>query len=186
MQVNGIDLMPEVVAQGWEPYFKRLQGPVFEKLVKDFWLQADCDDNYVVSHVLGRRIVITEISIAKLLKMEKLRGRQIHGVDNKSALIKSQINKEICTTYNEQRADSNYKFKDLHPNLKVWQKIILTYIHPRPLQNSKDYFNATQKYILYSLKTRQPGCLPFLLFNYWKEMVKRSRTIDGENKGVIS
>ena len=61
---NNMDLRVEMLAQGWENYFARLHGPVYELLVKEFWRQAECDDYYVVSHVLGRRIVITEKSIA--------------------------------------------------------------------------------------------------------------------------
>lgn len=133
---------------------------------------------------MGQRIVITEVSIAKLLKMERLRGRRIQGIDNKSPLIKYQVNKEIFTNYDEQRTD--YKFKDLHPGLKFWQKIIQTCIHPRPVQNSADYINTTQKYILYCVMTKQKICLSFLLFNYLKEMVRRSRTTENKKHNAIS
>ncbi|MEX5523362.1 hypothetical protein, partial [Bacillus cereus] len=64
---NGFDLRPEVKAQGWEEYFNRLRGPVYIKLVKEFWKHADCDDNQVVSYIAGRRIIVTEKSIVDLL-----------------------------------------------------------------------------------------------------------------------
>ena len=34
---NGMDLRIEMIAQGWENYFARLHGPVYERLVKHFW-----------------------------------------------------------------------------------------------------------------------------------------------------
>src|ERR1044072_2010519 len=64
---NGMDTWPEVISQGWENYFARLHGPVYEKLVKEFWKQADYDNHHVVSHVLGKRIIITEETIVQLL-----------------------------------------------------------------------------------------------------------------------
>src|ERR1044072_5621534 len=76
---NGMDLRIDMIAQGWENYFARLHGPVYELLVKDFWRQAECDDQYVVSHVLGRRIVIIEKSIAELLGLAHLQGLRVHG-----------------------------------------------------------------------------------------------------------
>src|ERR1044072_4050261 len=69
---NGLDLRPEMIFQGWENYFARLHGTVYELLVKELWKQAECDDHYVVSHVLGRRIAITKKSIAELLGLAHL------------------------------------------------------------------------------------------------------------------
>ena len=59
IQQNKLDLREEMIFQGWENFFARLHGPVYESLVKEFWRQAEHDDYYVVSHVLGKRIVIT-------------------------------------------------------------------------------------------------------------------------------
>src|ERR1044072_4386088 len=64
---NGFDLGEEVRFQGWEKFFTRLNGPVYEVLVKEFWKQAECDHYHVVSHVLGKRIIITEKTIGQLL-----------------------------------------------------------------------------------------------------------------------
>src|ERR1044072_4183088 len=57
---NNLDLRVEMVAQGWENYFARLHWPTYDLLIKELWRQAECDDHHVVSHVLGRKIVITE------------------------------------------------------------------------------------------------------------------------------
>src|ERR1044072_8236172 len=57
------DLREEVHFQGWEKFFSRLDGPIYGALVKEFWKQADCDHHHVVSHVLGKRIIITEKTI---------------------------------------------------------------------------------------------------------------------------
>ena len=81
MKRNGIDLTEELRMQGWETYFQRLYGPVYTYLVKEFWHFADSDDHYIVSHVLGVKIVITEKSIASLLNMEKTGGRRIYNIN---------------------------------------------------------------------------------------------------------
>src|ERR1044072_9096923 len=41
--LNGFDLREEVRSQGWEKFFTRMNGPVYEVLVKEFWKQAECD-----------------------------------------------------------------------------------------------------------------------------------------------
>src|ERR1044072_4172651 len=38
---NGFDLHEDVRCQGWEKFFTRLNGPVYEALVKEFWKQAE-------------------------------------------------------------------------------------------------------------------------------------------------
>src|ERR1044072_6171839 len=60
---NGFDLREEMTFQGWENYFARLHGPVYENLVTDFWRQDDWDSYHVVSHVQGQKIIITERTI---------------------------------------------------------------------------------------------------------------------------
>ena len=40
MKEDGYDLTPDVEFQGWTKYFDRLIGPVFPKLVKEFWIHA--------------------------------------------------------------------------------------------------------------------------------------------------
>lgn len=72
---NGIDLTPELKHQGWLIYFNRLYGPTYTNMVKELWRFAYCDDHYIVSHVLGVMVVITEKSIVALLNMEKTGGK---------------------------------------------------------------------------------------------------------------
>src|ERR1044072_142068 len=111
---NGMDLREEMISQDWENYFARLHGPVYEKLVKDFWRQAECASHYVVSHVLGERLMITEKSIAQLLNLPHLGGKRILGKDIKSSFVKNTINKEIFTDFSSDKA------KSLIPKLRIW------------------------------------------------------------------
>src|ERR1044072_1504396 len=74
---NGMALREEMMSQGWENYFVRLHGPVYECLVKDFWKQAECDSYHVVSHVLRQKIIITEKTISQLLVLPHLGGKSI-------------------------------------------------------------------------------------------------------------
>ena len=75
---NGFDLREELIFQGWENYFARLHGPVYENLVKEFWRQADWDKYHVVSYVLGKKIIITEKTIAHLLGLTHLASKRIN------------------------------------------------------------------------------------------------------------
>jgi hypothetical protein len=85
--------------------------------VKDFWLQAECDDNMIVSHVLVQKITITDKSIAQLLAMEGRKGKRFQSVDDKCVFIRSVVNKEIFSTFTPTKTD--YKARELYPNLRV-------------------------------------------------------------------
>ena len=65
--------------------------------------------------------------------------------------------------------------KNLHENLRIWFKIILGCIHPRPSLNSQDYINTDQKYMLYYLSSGNKINFPSILFKYLREMVKETR-----------
>src|ERR1044072_9041861 len=74
MAANKMDLRQDVAFQVSGHFFERLHGPIYEKIVKEFWKHATCDDHYIVSHVLGRKIVITEKLIARLLQLNHREG----------------------------------------------------------------------------------------------------------------
>lgn len=67
--------------------------------------------------------------------------------------------------------------KDLHDDLRIWFKIILGCIHPRPSSNSQNYVNTDQKYMLYYMTISDRMNLPLTLFKYLSEIVKE--TING-------
>ncbi|XP_057444111.1 uncharacterized protein LOC130736287 [Lotus japonicus] len=159
-----------------------LCGPIYHKLVVEFWKNAVCNDYYVVSHVLDRKIVILEESIAKLLGMEFQQGKRIKNVDANVPGMRKLVNFAIYDNWTMDR--TKYAIKDLKPKMKIWQKIFISCIHPRT--GGTDYLNATQKVIMYYISRGEPVCLPFLLFNYLKECVQKSRTTGGENKRSIS
>jgi hypothetical protein len=172
MRRNGIDLTDELRNQGWETYFKRLYGPVYTNLVKEFWRFADADDHFIVSYVLGVKMVITEKSIAALLGMEKDGGRRIYNINPREKYMSHEIN----PTISKQNAEGNpSKNKELHQNLRVWLKIILGTIHHRPASNSSDYINTDQKCILYCIHKGLKLCLPALLFKYLRGFVRDTR-----------
>lgn len=86
---DGMDLTPELKNKGRLIYFNRLYGPIYTNLVKELWRFVDCDDHYMISHVLGVKVVITEKSIATLLNMEKNEFRRIYNI-NPRAKYRSQ------------------------------------------------------------------------------------------------
>ncbi|KAI5418243.1 hypothetical protein KIW84_042751 [Lathyrus oleraceus] len=172
MKRNGVDLTEELHQQGWENYFQRLYGPVYPNLIKEFWRFVDADDHFIVSYVLGVKIVITEKSIASLLNMEKTGGRRIYDINPRSRYIAQVINPTIFKLNTEGNPSKN---KELHQNLRVWLKIILGTIHHRPASNSSDYINTDQKCILYCIHKGLKLCLPALLFRYLRDSVRETR-----------
>ncbi|XP_057418971.1 uncharacterized protein LOC130713198 [Lotus japonicus] len=182
LAAHGFDIRAQVEKQGWSSYFERLNGPVYSKLVVEFWKHAVCNDYYVVSHVLNRKIIISEESIAKLLGMEFQQGRRIKNVEANLPGMRSVVNKVIYNNWSLEK--TKYNIKDLKSEMKIWQKIFIYCIHPRT--GGTDYLNATQKVIMEHISNYKPVCLPFLLFNYLKDCVKKSRTIASDNKRLIS
>lgn len=116
MKLNGIDLTEELKKQGWENYFQRLYSPIYTFLVKEFWRFADCDVHCIVSYVMGVKMVITEKSIAKLLNMEKTRGRRIYNINPRERYMSQKIVSSIFKQSSEGRSSKN---KELHQNLRV-------------------------------------------------------------------
>ncbi|XP_057444201.1 uncharacterized protein LOC130736384 [Lotus japonicus] len=182
LELHGVNLKAEVAALGWERYFNRLPGPVYVKLVKEFWRKATCNDVQITSYILGQKIVITEISIAKLLGMENKRRKRFTNVDNQIRLVQKYANPHL---FGNKVPKSDCKTKDLSAKMKVWHKILLMCINPRPTSNSPNYMNATQKCMLYYLDIKFKLCLPYFLFQYLKDAIKKSRTTTTSDKASI-
>lgn len=104
--------------------------------MKELWRFADCDDDYIISLVLGITIVVTEKFIAALLNMEKAGGRRIYNINPRAKYMSQDIIPTIFSHNPEGRAFS--KNQELHKNLRVWLKIILGCIHHRPSSSSSD------------------------------------------------
>ncbi|KAI5389543.1 hypothetical protein KIW84_074997 [Lathyrus oleraceus] len=129
-------------------------------------------NNFIVSYVLGVKIVITEKSIAALLSMEKDGGRRIYNINPRAKYISQEINPTIF----KQNAEGNpSKNKELLQNLRIWLKIILGTIHHRPASNSSDYINTDQKCMLYCIHKGLKLFLPALLFKYLRDSVRDTR-----------
>lgn len=148
LKANGMDLTQELENQGWDNYFNRLYGPIYTFLVKELWRFAGCDDHYIVSHVLGIKMVIIEKSIAALLNMKNVGGKRIYNINPSTKYMSQEVNPTIFSQNPEGKTSKN---KELHQNLRVWLTIILGTIHHRPSSSSHDYINTDQKCILYCL-----------------------------------
>ncbi|XP_057452273.1 uncharacterized protein LOC130744096 [Lotus japonicus] len=122
--------------------------------IMEFWKHADCDDLQVVSYVLGKKIIITERSIALLLGAETINGFRFQTSEPKTKGTKDKINKVMYSTWKPGKGDR--KTKDLHPDLRIWHKIILKCFNPRPKGSSPDYINFNQKVMLYFIKAHKP------------------------------
>lgn len=96
MKDNGIDLFPIVKFQGWESIFNRLQGLVFFNMVREFWIHAKSSSFKVTSFVFGKKIVISEKLIAKLIGHDGSEIRWEQMVEKESNLI--EMSKVIFAT----------------------------------------------------------------------------------------
>src|ERR1044072_4250330 len=182
---NGFDLREEVHFQGWEKFFTRINGPVYGVLVKEFWKQAECDHYHVVSHFLGKRIIITEKTIGELFGLNHREGIRIGGRNDKEEFINMVVNKEIFTDFESTKPSSEYKPLTLVPKLRIWHQILLTCINPRPPNLYHDYINANQKCFLYHLQNQDKLCLPAILFLHLKESIQESKTPANKDKEMI-
>src|ERR1044072_7079024 len=175
MAANKMDLRQDVDFQGWGKFFERLNGPTYEKIVKEFWKHATCDDNYIVSHVLGKKVVITEKLIARLLELNHREGKVIAGKEkDMSDEERNVLNSYLYKGY--KKDEFVYPLKSLRPPLRAWFRIIISCITPRPSGNSADYINIHQKYMLYCLCTDKKICLPYTIFQHLRECINSSRT----------
>src|ERR1044072_1510736 len=112
-----MDLLPALLFQGEQNYFARLHGPVYDLLVREFWRHAENDNHYAVSHVLGKKIVITEKTIAQLLGLKHKEGIRISEKEkNISAMLKNSLNHALYTE--KAIEDSEYTVKTLQPELR--------------------------------------------------------------------
>lgn len=108
LKKNGYDLTECIRIQSWEKYFDYLHGPVFFHLVREFQTHANTSVFQVTYFVLGKKIVITEKLIAKLIGHDGSGMRCHQMVVKKSDVI--DISKVIFTS----GVHSN-KIKDLLP-----------------------------------------------------------------------
>src|ERR1044072_8529011 len=182
--LHDFNLYEDINFQDWEVFFLRLKGPTFESLVKEFWKMAEWDRHHIVSHVLGRRIIITEKTIGDLFLLDHREGIRIHG-SNEDDFICNVINKAIFKDFEPSKLSSEYKPTSLVPMLRIWHRIFLTCINPVPLDTHSDLINADQKYFLYHLQKKDKLCLPTILFLHLKESIQNSRTSAEEDKEKI-
>src|ERR1044072_8274449 len=138
----------------------------------------------MVSHVLGRRIIITEESIALLLGLPQSEGLRVQWKEKdmpKGAI--NLLHKELYSDYSQEKPRKEYKVKTLLPKFRAWHMITLECINPRPPNSSDDYINGNQKYMLHCLIKHKKLFLPFIISQYLRHMIIKSRaTTAGESK----
>lgn len=112
----------------WEGYFERLKGPVYDNLFKQFLIFPEALSLQVTSYVLGHKISTSEKSIATLL------GHYGSGKQGFGMISKTKKMEEIAKViFSNGKLSSNSK--DLHESLRIWFKIFLGCIYPRPPSN---------------------------------------------------
>src|ERR1044072_6720676 len=179
--LNDFSLYEDMHSQEWEIFFSRLRGPTYPALVKEFWKTAECDRGHIVSHVHGKRIIITEKTIGELLCLDHNKGIRIRGRNENNDFIRNVIDKEIFIDFDPTKPSSEYKSISLVPKLRIWHRILLTCINPTPLNLHPDHLNADQKYFLYHIKNKDKLCLPAILFLHLKNSIQNSSTTSEED-----
>lgn len=75
LKEKGFDLLSDVKFKGSEKYFDCLHGIIFFHLVREFWTYTKTLVFQVTSFVLGKKIVVTEKLITKLIGHDRSRVR---------------------------------------------------------------------------------------------------------------
>src|ERR1044072_8297238 len=182
---NGFNLNEEIHLQSWEKFFTMLNGPTYGALVKEFWKMAECDRHHIVSHVSGKRVIITKKTIGDLLGLDHREGIRIGGRNEKDEFISNVIDKEIFIDLDPTKPTSEYKSISLVPKLRIWYQILTNCINPKPLNLISENLNADQKYFLYHLKNKDKLCLPAILFLHLKHSIQNSRTTADKDEEKI-
>lgn len=173
-----IDLLFAVRFQGWENFFNCLQGPIYFNLIKDFQIHVTYCSFQVMSFVFGKKMVIYEKLIDKLINHDGsgIRCEQIVEKD-------SNINEMSKVVFSSGKNSS--KIKDLFPHLKVQARILLGCVNLRPATNSSNYISDDHQYILYQIESGKKVNLPALLLRNLKSIVIDTKNGSKRTKSYI-
>lgn len=177
---NGFDFFETLAFQGWNSFFKRLKGPVYPVLLKQFWVHATAEKEMVTSYVINSKIVIIGKSIADLI-LHNGRGKIIHSAKT-NAKREAKISYVIFKVGTNLDVDKGHGAKDLTNNLRLWFKIILGCIHHRPSTNSSNYVNTRQKFVMFFLEKGLKLAFPYILFKFLRDSIRESRTGSSSKK----
>lgn len=142
-------------------------------MVKELWIHAKSSLFQVTSFLFGKKIVISEKLIAKLIGHDGFGIRCEQMVEKESNI--TEMSKVIFSS-----GKHSIKIKDVLPHIKVWARILLGCVNPRPTTNSSDYINGDQQYILYYIKFGKKVNLLALLFQNLRDTMRN--TINGSKR----
>lgn len=127
----------------------------------------------ISSFVVNRKIVVTKKSIVDIISHNGC-GKGVCNIKKdarREVMVPSVILKEE-TKLDEAKGSSA---KNLIDRLRVWFKIILGYVHHRPITNSSYYINIIQKYMLFFLEKGYKVSLPAILFKFLMDSIRETR-----------
>lgn len=162
---HNFDLLSAVKFQGQEKFFDHLQGPLFPHLVIEFWIHAKTSTCQIASFVFGKKIVITEKLIAKLIENDESSIR--HELMGERRYDQVEMAKSIFTTGSHAN-----KIKNTHSDLRIWARILFRCVNHRKPTNSPDYINFDQQYVLHFIDANKKVNLPGLLFRFLRDIMK--------------
>jgi hypothetical protein len=106
LKEQGFNLKASMMKQGWENYFKILDGPIYDHLVQEFWKNA-CMKNKassvpeIQSMVIGHQVTITLAEIAKAI------GCPEEGINIEKYKYNSCLNSNVIKKLYDFHADQN-------------------------------------------------------------------------------
>lgn len=103
---NGFNLLTDVNFQGCENYFNRLNCPVYPHLMKDFGVHEKSYVYQDVSFSKGKKIIINEQRIAKLLYHNGEKSKCYDAVQKWSDLM--EVNRTIFKSQRVSKTDGLY------------------------------------------------------------------------------
>ena len=167
------NVLPLFEAQGWTNYFKMLNGPVYNSLVKHFWLRAEVFDEKSAHEELEQHYIEDESRRGKTRKqlgLPEFKGTEIRsslcGVKlilkeetiEKLIQVKStgvwagKLKKNTYSNYADTVSQNLFRgeaetYKNLSKSDKLIFKILISSIFPRA--GNKDQISYDHKYFMY-------------------------------------
>ncbi|MCH88322.1 hypothetical protein A2U01_0009206 [Trifolium medium] len=172
LRSQGFNLQASVQRQGWENYFKMLDGPIYDKLVLEFWKNARVKSKTsgtpeIKSKVVGHSVTITLSRIATAI------GCPEEGIDIEKYKYNSGLTANIIKKLYDF-SDGQNETTLLKPLVSMWYKILVTNFLPK-----EKYINLSlniDKHFLYFLLMGHKISLPLTFLNHMKACIETSKS----------
>src|SRR4051812_29410370 len=81
LEKHEFHLKEDMLFQGWTSLFSEFCGPVYPKLVKEFWVHVVVSPKSILSFVHGKFVVVTENILRMMFELRNPKG--VHEIDQR-------------------------------------------------------------------------------------------------------